>query len=177
MWVNLAQIPIKIITEEEKLNKLRWDELNVNSSTHFTEPNIMDLFKNFPASNIVKQTFPTHTVLLIQPRMYEAKKMDGYNYRVNDEETVIVPGYSLTNAFIKCNIIKPVLINSQWEQILEVVNLNGSQKHNKVEIHNPTFHKVNVESIVDVRLEIESTDGKRIPFNDTTPIVFELIFR
>ena len=177
MWVNLAQIPIKIITDKEKLNELRWDELNVNSSTHFTEPNIMDLFKNFPASSIVKKALPSHTVLLIQARVYTAKKMDGYNYRINDEEIVIVPGYSLTNAFIKCNIIKPVLINSQWEQILEVVNLNGSQKHNKVEIHNPTFHKVNVESIVDVRLEIESTDGKRIPFNDTTPIIFELIFR
>ena len=114
---------------------------------------------------------------MIQPRVYEAKKMDGYNYRVNDEETVIVPGYSMTNAFIKCNIINPVFKNSKWEQILEVVNLDGSQKHNKVVVYNPTFHKVNVESIVDIRLEIVSIDGKRIPFYDTTPIIFELVFR
>ena len=178
LWINLDQIPIKIITDEATLNKLRWDQLNVNWSTHFTEPNIMDLFENFSGFKIENQIFPTHTRLVIQ--LYQGnieKEMDDYDNHKRNEKTVLVPWYSLTNAYIKCNIINPVLKNDKLEDIMEIVNLDGSQPHNIIELQDPTFHKVNVDSIIDIRLEIESTDRKRIPFNDTTPIVFELIFR
>ena len=178
LWINLDQIPIKIITDEATLNKLRWDQLNVNWSTHFTEPNIMDLFENFPGFNMENQIFPTHTLLVIQlHQVNRGKEVDGYDNHKRIEETVLVPGYSLTNAYIRCNIINPVLKNNKLEDIIEIVTLDGSQQHNIIQLQEPTFHKVNVDSIIDIRLEIESTDGKRILFNDTTPIVFELIFR
>jgi hypothetical protein len=100
-----------------------------------------------------------------------------YEFGFHHNQVVKVPTQSHISALVKCNLIESSLHNNTWDQIMEVVLLNGENSYNKVEFTNLTFHKTTVDSTIEIVMRLETLDGDFIFFNDASPIIFKLIFR
>ena len=156
---NILKLKIKFLDQDVEIRKEVADELGEDFVGRLRKYNVFKLLHHYK----IEHTSDYFTTLEISiPEGNEAVELHGQR-----SETV----------YVKCNIIEPSMKNLNWEQIIEVVTMNGENDRNVVEIKNPTFHKIDVETIFDIGIALE-TPGKRvIPFDDESPIVFKFIFR
>ena len=156
---NIMKLEIEFLDQDIEINKEVAQELDEDFLGRLRKHNIFKLLNHYKFE-YAQDHFSTISLSI-------HKQKESISIRGQQSETV----------YVKCNIIKPSMKNFNWEPIIEVVTLNGEKERNVVEVINPTFHDIQVESVFDIAISLETPDKRVIPFDDQSPIVFKFIFR
>ena len=171
--INLDLLDVKLVDtskySDHDLQEFKLISHNSSKTYRFKEPNILSLIRSSGGYVEIERLRPNIMLYPDDPETYE--------FGFHHNQVVKVPTQSHISALVKCNLIESSLHNNTWDQIMEVVLLNGENSYNKVEFTNLTFHKTTVDSTIEIVMRLETLDGDFIFFNDASPIIFKLIFR